>query len=1081
MNDDRSSPPAANRRRFLQQLSSAGLAFGGAPWLVSCGGGDSPDADLPAKETRTYFFNLSGANVDADYFLVAGTTHHKLRQATAAHLAAARLRIPTLPANGLTHVADQIPLSARSPQVCYVKGVHGPGAADWHMHSIMYHVPVRGAASASVVRNECKPEGDLQRQAFTSCPDGSAGLEALIAGATFCDDPAYDNYKDYFDHAIALISNHPEIGSFDAASLAYVQQNIICQDPAVFDLAVSLVRQGPATATGGWATLVPFIDSATGKPRIDTNGQQVCSVIHSAETLKYTGIAVQSVMPKVKDDPQLGANITALSPAQLNTALQGKMWSVRNGTPTAPGAGTASSALFTRNPLADGSATFATRDVSTGRGFSIMDVKAVGRTVSFTVSNWYLRYLGLYARFLDGNGAPIELSSLPVADQFPYTALNGTFDGFINMINQELVVLAIPVEQSHQNFSITVPAGAASVRILAGGLGSGTSLYPSTVDPGTIMTVVLDLALPGLFLTMAAVSGYASLSTKLSRATEVLATAVPVFIKAFADAILYKAYHSPADYGDLIVPLGDLLGHLAGGQAATLGALIGDSLAEGLAEGVVEDCIPFGIGLALQAIVAATLAGEIEETSAEVARSPWTYATDAVFTHDLAVTINHDPNDVAGFPATATTYRLLAVCDGSSPRDSGPIAMPAGTRTAPLAYTFKSLPSGGNVNISVTFGSANDTLVGAASTGNISNIPDTASITIKEVLVPLTVSTRYSHKEKIALDAAGRHVWLPTTVPPPAPALNCGNPEGNLCELVGITLSEPFGAIGYAWKASSTGVKSLGGATGQLYQFANISFTENPQSGYVSSGYGFPAPARIAYDRTSPSSNSFYIDASSGGNLVRRITMTGVDQPPTLDGPASNRSVGRFHFAPDAFLIHPTGKLISFNSERSKMEVLTPSDSPTADAVAVLAQSYCGPGKREGLLKGPVCAAVAHDGSILVIEAGNNRIQAFDTGANPAQVFGGSSTMPLRPANGATYLDLTVESTGFIYVLLLDGNGAFALDIYKADGSFLSSTPNVPASKIAIDLFRNTYTLNFENIRTGGSVEPSVSQWIPST
>jgi hypothetical protein len=298
---------------------------------------------------------------------------------------------------------------------------------------------------------------------------------------------------------------------------------------------------------------------------------------------------------------------------------------------------------------------------------------------------------------------------------------------------------------------------------------------------------------------------------------------------------------------------------------------------------------------------------------------------------------------------------------------------------------------------------------------------------------------------------------------------------------LGITLSEPFGAIGYAWKASSTGVKSLGGATGQLYQFANISFTENPQSGYVSSGYGFPAPARIAYDRTSPSSNSFYIDASSGGNLVRRITMTGVDQPPTLDGPASNRSVGRFHFAPDAFLIHPTGKLISFNSERSKMEVLTPSDSPTADAVAVLAQSYCGPGKREGLLKGPVCAAVAHDGSILVIEAGNNRIQAFDTGANPAQVFGGSSTMPLRPANGATYLDLTVESTGFIYVLLLDGNGAFALDIYKADGSFLSSTPNVPASKIAIDLFRNTYTLNFENIRTGGSVEPSVSQWIPST
>jgi hypothetical protein len=1078
MTDDPSRPDAG-RRRFLHQLSGAGLALGSAPWLVNCGGGNPPDADLPSGETRTYYFNLPGASADTEYFLVAGTVHHKLLNATPAHLAAVRRDIPALPANGLTHVAEAIPMPAQSPQVCYVKGVHGAGAGDWTMHTMLYHVPKVGAATAAVLRTACKAEGDLQRQAFTSCPDVSAAdLQSLIAGATFCGDPQYDDYKDYFDHAVALISNHPEIGSFDPATLAYVQQNIICADPGVFDLAVSLVRQGAATTTpGGWATLVPFIDPNTQKVRIDAHGQQVCSVKYSQETLGKMGVAMQSVLRAIKDDSNLGVNITALKPDEFNAALKGKMWTVRNGTPTAPGAGTGTSALFTSTPSADATATFTARDVSAAPGMSITNFSAAGRTVNFTVSNWYLRYLGLYARFLDANDVPIKLSSLAVSDQFPYSALNGTFDGFISIVNQELVILGIPIQQNTQNFSIKVPDSAASVRILAGGLGIGVKEYPDTIDAGAIMTEVLDLALPGLFLAMAAVSGYATLTKRLSTRGQLLVSTAQIFIAGITDLGLYAKYHDTAEFANMIAPVAGLL--LKG--AKELFTLVTEALVEGEAIGAAEDCAPFGIGLVLQAVMALATAAQIIETGAEVARSPWTYDTVAAFAHDLVVTINHDPADVAGFPATATKYRLIAVCDGSSPRDSGLIDMPAGTRTAPLTYTFKALPAGGKVNVSVSFKSANDTLVGAGSTGEISNLLNTASITIKEVLVPLTASTHYSHKQKTALDAAGKHVWAPTTVAPPAPALNCGNPEGNLCELVGITLSEPFGAVGYGWKASSKGVTSFTGQTGQLYQFANIAFTENPQSGYLSSGVGFPLPARIAYDRASPTSNSFYIDSTSGKSLVRRINMVGVGIPPTFDGPGSNRCVGQFNFASDAFLIHPTGKLISFNSALSKMEVLTPSETPTIDASAVKALSLSGPGSRDGLLNGPVCAAVAPKGAILVIEAGNNRIQAFDTGANPSREFGTSTTMPLVARDGVTYLDLSVEFTGFIYVLLLDANGVFVLDIYRADGTFLSSTTDVRASKFAIDLFRNTYTLNFENIGKGGVVEPSVSLWIPST
>ncbi|WP_157040274.1 NHL repeat-containing protein [Polaromonas naphthalenivorans] len=1089
MHNDQLPPPQdTSRRRFLHQLSGAGLALGTAPWLISCGGSDSGPATpvKPLNETRTYFFNLTNSQANTEYFLVAGSRHIKLAKATLADLQTIHGDIPNLPADGLTHVASQIQMSARSPQVCYIKAVHGTGPSDWHMHSIFYHVPATGISAEAALQKDCKKDGDLLRQGFTSCPAGvpagsGSGSGSVLAASNFCVGPVYDKYKDYFDHAVALISNHPEIGSFDAESLNYIHQNIICSDPNTYNLAVSLVRQGAATKTEnvGWATLVPFIDPNTGKVRIDTNGQEVCMVKYSATTLNMVGLAIASVLPKVKNDPNLGANITGLPADQLNAALKGKMWVVRNGTPTAPGAGTASSALFTRTPVANAAATFTSRDVSTGPGFNIINVAGSDRTVNFTIENWYLRYLGLYARFLDGNGNPIKISDLPAdaKNQFPSNNLNGTHDGFISIINQELVILGIPVKQNVQDFSIKIPDMAASVTILAGGLGHGTKSYPDTINPGAVMTAVLDLALPGLFLVMAAAQGLVSLSTKLSVATKLLISTAQVFITAITDAGLVGTFGDAKTFANLVAPVASTLLK----SAKELWPLVTESLAEGEAAGVAEDCIPFGIGLILQAVCAVATAAQITETSVEVANSPWTYATQVGLTHDLAVTLNHDPADVAGFPATATSYRLLAVCDGGTPSDSGVIAMPAGTRTTPLTYTFKNLPSGGNVTVSVAF-SAGSTLVGTGSTGQVSNVLDTASITIKELLVPLTASTQYSHREKTALDGTGKHIWLPTTTPPPAPALNCGNQAGNLCSLVGITLSSPFGAVGYGWQASSTSVTSSTGATGQLYQFANISFTEDPQVGYMSSGIGFPLPARLAYDRASPSSHSFYIDTSTGKSIVRRVSMTGVNTPPTFDRPDSNKSVGQFNFASDAFLIHPTGKLISFNSSLSKMEVLTPSDLPTSDASAPLAQAYAGPGSRDGLMNGPVCAAVAPDGSIFVIEQRNNRIQAFDTGANPAPLFGGTSTMALKQRSSASYLDISVEFTGFIYVLLKDeSTGLFVLDIYTKQGIFLASTNDMRASKLAIDLFRNAYTLNFETIGNASFIEPSVSQWIPST
>jgi hypothetical protein len=149
-----------------------------------------------------------------------------------------------------------------------------------------------------------------------------------------------------------------------------------------------------------------------------------------------------------------------------------------------------------------------------------------------------------------------------------------------------------------------------------------------------------------------------------------------------------------------------------------------------------------------------------------------------------------------------------------------------------------------------------------------------------------------------------------------------------------------------------------------------------------------------------------------------------------------------------------------------------------------LAQLFSGPDTLKGLLNGPVLAAIEPKGAVLVLEQASNRIQAFDTGANPTRFFAGSSTMALRPQVGnVEYLDMAVEFIGYIYVLSRNtSSGVYSLDIYTPAGALLATTVNMNVAKLAVDLFRNVFTLNFDTMQpVGGLTQPSISEWIPST
>ena len=208
---------------------------------------------------------------------------------------------------------------------------------------------------------------------------------------------------------------------------------------------------------------------------------------------------------------------------------------------------------------------------------------------------------------------------------------------------------------------------------------------------------------------------------------------------------------------------------------------------------------------------------------------------------------------------------------------------------------------------------------------------------------------------------------------------------------------------------------------------------------------------------------------------------------------------------PDALLLHPSGHVVSISNANHKMETLKIPPAPMSDADAaaqLLAQTKCGKGSRPGLMTSPVAAAVAADGTILVLEFGDPtpptppalpaRIQAFDLGGNPKPFFTQQPVpyvleLTATPNTaGWQYMDMAIEYGGFIYVLS-QLQGTNRLDIYapgQTGTAPISTTTGFNAAKIAVDFWRNVYTLNYEVIPTTGSppafTEPSVSLWTPS-
>jgi hypothetical protein len=136
-----------------------------------------------------------------------------------------------------------------------------------------------------------------------------------------------------------------------------------------------------------------------------------------------------------------------------------------------------------------------------------------------------------------------------------------------------------------------------------------------------------------------------------------------------------------------------------------------------------------------------------------------------------------------------------------------------------------------------------------------------------------------------------------------------------------------------------------------------------------------------------------------------------------------------------------------------------------------------------------IYAALTYD-----IRRNTSQAEQFDVTVKHS-FFSVQPTDQTRANTTSTFLDLAVESKGFIYVLsyINDGNQPtdYYLDLYDPTGNYLSTVPdstktstpqNIVAGKITVDKFRNLFSLNYETIANPpAGPEPSVSHWEPTT
>ena len=1089
-----SARTSISRREFLAGVTAASVAAGLPPFLVSCGNGGSngerqSGGERP-RETHDLDFDLSRGDVrEATLHLLNSSSNAaKLiphdEQSRARHRAD-NPALADVPDALLTHYLDDVDLPADALQLFWVTGKIGDARQDSALAVNVFRPRATAQRSARVASAAGRDPMRSAKALFYGLTSNAAPGDAL---------PNLDDFVTPVDSAVALVFHNQEITNIDpdmGSDILTLIQTLPCAPsqpectPFLGTLAEQIAASWPATTTGGWATLVPLTDQ-DGNQVFDANGDAVYSY-DVRDDIAALGCSVAGQIRKVIfDDPQ----------------YEGTNWDPTEGM-TADTASASASAAAGALQGSDISVTAAHPEGTTVHGVNFVTIEVIdqaNRTVQVEVRNRFLRYISAFVQFTDesGNAVPPDMS----ADQFDTSR-----SAFLTFLNSNYTILGIPLlgdDVPLSSFQFNVPKTASISTVYLGSLGLGGDAFCPEAITGSILTLSFNLGLPAMFLVLGVIPGKSLLDSIIQyiltqEGEQLIQELVELVIDEQDPEIPNNGIYgteSSSDAGVALAKLGNSLLRflLNSGYAAKILEQIGQSVTE-------DETLQFAgpLGMVFKAIAAAANLAAIGQTLGEVLSSPALFANKISLTQTTTVTVDHDPDDFQ-FPATARNYQIVLTYDGSSVVFQASGAISPG-QTDPIVVAFDNVPAGGSLTVDVYLTTEANCIVGRSTDadgnvgpfGPVSGAETSIELTIKELLVPLTESTQYNHVLKLEYQN-GQHAWVETSAPTATLANLCAGQDNALCDLNEITISQRTGAAGYTFQAGGQNINLCSGGTAAIQQvMQNVFLGQGAQSGFKQLPCGFTQPLGIVYDRLGPADGTgmnFYLEPSTDGILVKSV-VADKSTPFDLD---TSMAWGQFSQPLDSLALVSTGFLIGVNRQNHKMEVLElPSaavDSASAPASVPFSVSKMGEGTRAGLLGSPVAVAVFGT-TILILEDGNQRIQAVDVSGNPVMQFraGADSVVDLaavetNPAS-VVYLDLAVEGLGYMYVLSYVNGGLttddYRLDVYTPDGTFLLRKTAVAAARMAVDTFRNVYTLNYETIANAPRVEPSLSQWEPST
>jgi hypothetical protein len=1124
----RPAAAAPTRRHFLK-ASAAGALAAGLPLLSACGGGDDGPSPPPGREL-TLFFNYSHLDTAGKAMSIqVGQKSYGLRAMSEAPLVLARERagnrfLAALDDRFITHFVEGVP--APAPDVVgFQYGVTDLGNGEWTMDSVSLLLPEEPSSTAFGRIREIHGGGATLP---LSAKRRKYGLPPAQSARDLYEEQAL---QDTVSHAATLLTLHKDLMALDGTAAHTIVNGYVMQSIADVDNVEAGISQlgtaRPEVQPGvlnpqGWATLRPLRD-ASGQPRRiqsndpsdPANGRIVYMPVLPVSMLGAVGTGVQDLLPQVQDDPTLVADVSG-RPA--GSSLRGTLAVRRDGTAT-----------VVQAPKADATSAVALAvQWPTGQKHWL-DVQATtapqsdgSQQITIDYTNIGLRYLGAFIEFYDEGGHLLELGSMPGFSDGTWISAPPTVEygsasdtrQYIGSIASLGTVMGIPVYTDptfYGSLSITlqISSNVSRVRLYAGGLGAGSNNYPETIAGGVAGTMIINYLMTMLFGVLGTIP---DLDIVFSLAIAGGAELLAAFATGLSDSLSGNNWMTPQFWIDQGMNLLNFIIGIVGGSADPLlkafAAGIVGVFGAAAAESAIEKAIPI-VGLILNAESALAAVADVALTSTAIGMAPFTYVTDLVFTHDLPVSIAHDPGNSV-FPRSANLMVVIATFDDGDPyRQDIPLAAPSYPTKIP-SVTIANAPYGGQVEIRVEFHQrsldntlAGDILLGIGTTGLQNNDDKTNyALTIAEKAYPISSTTQYQHQQRSYLDAGGQHVWVQEGKPTQAPAsFGCGS-AGQICGFDGITVRQGSSStatmLGYAWRGQNL---SGGGDVGQQA----LLNADVPSAGYVLSTRAGNAVAGlpIALSRSAGGADNYYVDPTyvdprAGPKpLIRGITLDGTGAP-RFD-PTKPNAYAALNLPSDALLLHPSGVLISISGANDRFEVVQPAPTALDDATAAttgLAQVVGGSGSSPGRISQVVAATITQDGTLLLLERGNNRVQAFDFGSNPVRYFKNAPAPYFLPLSempteqGWRHLDIQADFNGLLYVLSTNANnGVYRLSIYDNLAKLqtaLSVTEGIFAARIGLDHWRDLYTLNYQPVTIQGSgaappiTEPSVSLWTPA-